>query len=155
MTSRQPAKGTIRPEHALCYTEQVLLTGSVKGAHVNATDVLGIVLASLMIVLALAALYAVRAAVLAMRDVRSAVMEVRDRLVPLLVKADVTVDAVNVELLRLDQIVTQVEEVGDAVSVAGEFIRSPVNSAAYRIAKFARGLKRSGRTPSTQSREDA
>lgn len=105
-------------------------------------DALGIALTIVTIVLVLAGLYAVRVLVVAVRNLTAAAEEVRSRLVPLLDKADVTVDAVNAELLRVDAIVTQAEEVGDAVSNASEFIRSPVNRAAQTVARLARSFRK-------------
>lgn len=101
---------------------------------------LGITLTVVSIVLALAALYGVFALVGTLKDLRVAVEDVRVRLVPLLDKADVTVDAVNAELLRIDGLVSQAEEVGDAVSTASAVIRSPLNSAAQGIARLARSF---------------
>lgn len=92
------------------------------------------------IVLSIAALYAIVVIVKAVRGISTAVEDVRVRLVPLLEKADVTVDAANAELLRLDAIVTQAEEVGEAVSSASDFIRSPVNSAAQGLARVLRSF---------------
>lgn len=94
-------------------------------------QVLEIVLASLLVVLAAVGIYAVFMLVRTLGETRAFMTETRERLTPLLEKADVTLDAVNAELLRLDGIVTQVEEVSGTVSsttrVASEFIRSPVN----------------------------
>ena len=103
---------------------------------------LGIGLSIITIVLVLAGIYAVRVLVVAVRSLLAAVEEIRSRLVPLLDKADVTVDAVNAELLRLDAIVTQAEEVGDAVSTASDFIRSPVNRTAEGLARLARSFRK-------------
>ena len=108
----------------------------------DAGSALGIALTIITIVLALAAIYAVYVLVRAVKDLLVAVEEIRSRLVPLLEKADVTVDALNAELLRIDAIVTQAEEVGDAVSTASGFIRAPVNSAAQGIARLARAFGR-------------
>lgn len=103
---------------------------------------LTIVLIVVAIVLASSGVWAVFVIVRTARDVASAVEDVRSRLVPLLEKADVTVDALNAELLRVDAIVTQAEEVGEAVSTASEFIRSPVNQAAKGIARLVRAFGR-------------
>lgn len=92
------------------------------------------------IVLSVAALYAIFVILKAVRGISGAVEDVRVRLVPLLDKADVTVDAANAELLRLDAIVTQAEGVGEAVSTASDFIRSPVNSAAQGFARILRSI---------------
>jgi uncharacterized protein YoxC len=92
------------------------------------------------IVLSVAALYAIFVILKAVRGISGAVEDVRVRLVPLLDKADVPVDAANAELLRLDAIVTQAEGVGEAVSTASDFIRSPVNSAAQGFARILRSI---------------
>jgi len=107
---------------------------------VDVEGALGIALSVMAIALAAAGLYAVSVVVSAVREIRESVEEVRVRVVPLLDKADVTVDAINAELLRLDAIVTQAEEVGGVVSTASDFIRSPVSSAAQGIAKIARSF---------------
>lgn len=106
------------------------------------SDWLGIALIIIGILVGLAALYAIRVLVLATGTILADLEEVRGKLVPLLEKADVTVDAVNAELLRIDAIVSQAEEVGDAVSTASDFIRSPVSSAAQGIARIARAFGR-------------
>ncbi|MBN2848170.1 MAG: hypothetical protein JXP72_06950 [Coriobacteriia bacterium] len=103
---------------------------------------LGIVLTIVATVLALAAIYGVFVLVKAVKDLQTAAEDVRSRLVPLLEKADVTIDALNAELLRLDAIVSQAEGVGEAVSTASEFIRSPVNTAAQGIARLARSFRK-------------
>jgi len=107
---------------------------------VDTSEALGIALTAAALVLTLVALYAFVVIIKAVRGIQTAVEDVRVRLVPLLEKADVTVDAANAELLRLDAIVTQAEEVGDAVSSASDFIRSPVNTAAQGIARALRSF---------------
>jgi uncharacterized protein YoxC len=103
---------------------------------------LGLALTIIAIVLALLGIYAVVVLIRLVAEVRTAVSEIRVRIVPLLDKADVTVDAINVELLRLDGIVTQAENVGDAVSTASDFIRSPVNSAARGVVRVLRKFRK-------------
>jgi hypothetical protein len=98
------------------------------------------VLTAVAIVLSLVAIYGIVVVIRAVRDVQAAVEDVRVRLIPLLEKADVTIDAANVELLRLDAIVSQAEGVTDAVSTASEFIRSPVNTAAQGVARVIRSF---------------
>jgi hypothetical protein len=97
-------------------------------------------LTAVAIVLSLVAIYGIVVVIRAVRDVQAAVEDVRVRLIPLLEKADVTIDAANVELLRLDAIVSQAEGVTDAVSTASEFIRSPVNTAAQGVARVIRSF---------------
>ncbi|MEA5074729.1 MAG: hypothetical protein VB139_00085 [Coriobacteriia bacterium] len=106
----------------------------------DTSEALGIALTAAALVLTLVALYALVVIIKAVRGIQTAVEDVRVRLMPLLEKADVTVDAANAELLRLDAIVTQAEEVGDAVSSASDFIRSPVNTAAQGIARALRSF---------------
>jgi fibrillarin-like rRNA methylase len=108
---------------------------------VDVSDALGIALTVVTIVLVCAGLYAIRVLLRAIRDLLSAVEEVRSRLVPLLDKADVTVDALNAELLRVDAIVTQAAEVGDAVSTASGIIRSPINTVAGGVARLFRSFR--------------
>jgi len=107
----------------------------------DVAGMLDIVLTAVAIVLALAALHAVRVFVTAARNLAAAVEEMRAALVPLIAKTDVTVDAINAELLRIDAIVSQAEEVGEAVSSASDFIRSPVNTAAQKLAQLARAIR--------------
>ena len=106
----------------------------------DTSEALDIALTVAALVLTLVALYGLVVIIKAVRGIQTAVEDVRVRLVPLLEKADVTVDAANAELLRLDAIVTQAEEVGDAVSTASDFIRSPVNTAAQGIARALRSF---------------
>ena len=116
--------------------------GGLKGRAVDIAGTLGIVLTIVAIVLAVAAIYGVFVLVRAVKDLQMAAEDVRSRLVPLLDKADVTIDALNAELLRLDAIMSQAEGVGEAVSTASEFIRSPVNTAAQGIARLARSFRK-------------
>lgn len=108
----------------------------------DTSEALGIALTVAALALTLLAIYALVVVIKAVREIQIAVEDVRVRLVPLLEKADVTVDAANAELLRLDAIVTQAEEVGEAVSSASDFIRSPVNTAAQGIARALRSFSK-------------
>jgi len=88
-----------------------------------------------LIVVACMAVWAIREAVKTMRAARAASEslartsdEIRERAVPLLDKFDVTVDAVNVELLRVDAIISTVEEATERVSTASGTISGMVNA---------------------------
>ncbi len=108
--------------------------------------VLQTVLLVLGILLAGAGIFvAVRLAV-TLSETRVALAEVRERLVPLLDKADVTLDALNAELLRVDGIVTDIEEVSGAVSTATDVIRTPVEALAGLGGRIARTLSRARRS---------
>lgn len=109
------------------------------------TQVSGIVVQVLLLVLVGVGIAVAIAALHAAREVRDLVAQTRDRLIPLLDKADITVDAVNAEVLRVDDIVTQIGEVSGTVSsttrVATEFMRSPVNKAAEMGVRLLGGLR--------------
>jgi len=66
----------------------------------------------------------------------------QDRLVPLAEKADVTVDAMNAELLRVDMIVTQVEEVSQRVSSASSAVQAIVNLPAGAVNELSDRLRK-------------
>ncbi len=108
-------------------------------------QVLDTILSVLLVVLAVAGIYMVLLMVRTLKEASTFMSETRERLTPLLEKADVTVDAINAELLRLDGIVTQVEEVSGTVSsttrVATELMRSPVNKAAEVGSKLIRTFR--------------
>lgn len=108
-------------------------------------SVLGIVLTVFGIVLAGAAIYAIVVLVRTLQQTQATMADVRDRLVPLLEKADVTVDALNAELLRIDGIVTDVESVSGAVTSATDMFRAPVGMLAGIGSRIARAVSRARR----------
>lgn len=69
--------------------------------------------------------------------------DLETQLPPLLEKADVTVDALNAELLRLDMIVTQVEDVSDRVSSASSAVHAIVNAPYEVVNELGLKLRRS------------
>ncbi len=84
--------------------------------------------------------WALREAVLTLRSVRSLSEDSRERLIPLLDKADVTVDAINMELLRIDALISRFEEASDKVTSASgtihDIVAAPagiVNDMALRV----------------------
>jgi uncharacterized membrane protein (DUF2068 family) len=74
------------------------------------------------------AIWALREAVGTMRSLKAFTEDTRSRLDPLLEKAEVAVDAVTVELLRIDAIIGRFEEAGDRVSTASGAISGIVNA---------------------------
>ena len=68
--------------------------------------------------------------------------DLEERVPPLLDKADVSVDAVNAELLRVDLIVTQVEEVAERVSAASTAVHSIVNVPHEVVNELSERLRR-------------
>lgn len=94
----------------------------------NARDVVSMIVLVLSGVAAGFGVWAFLEMAKSMRSVRRFSDEARERVMPLLEKADVTVDAVNAELLRIDAIVTRFEEAGERVSSASGTIHDIVNA---------------------------
>ncbi len=76
------------------------------------------------------AIWALREMGLAARSMRELSEDTHTRLVPLLEKADVTVDAINAELLRIDGIITTFEDSAERVSSASGTISGIVSAPA-------------------------
>lgn len=68
------------------------------------------------------------------------------RLVPLVEKADVTVDAINVELLRIDGIVTRFEEIGHRVDETTRTVSEVANAPAEIVTDLADKVRRAWRS---------
>ncbi len=81
-----------------------------------------------------------------LRSTRVLVERVDLNLIPLLEKADVTIDAVNVELLRIDEIVTRVEEVTDRVSSTSRTVQEVANAPAEIVNDIADKVRRAFRS---------
>lgn len=77
-----------------------------------------------------------------MRSLRQLSDETRERLVPLLDKADVTVDAVNAELWRIDGAITRFEEASVRVSVASGTLTEIVQAPAEIVTGVAGRVRR-------------
>jgi hypothetical protein len=82
---------------------------------VSATAILGIAALVAALVVSVIAVYALIESIRTMRLMREFIDDTSSRLNPLIEKADVAVDAMNAELLRVDGIVTTIEEVSDRV----------------------------------------
>lgn len=102
----------------------------------------------LEIVLVVAGIAACGVLIYALLDVRRTAVstrilaeETRERVVPLLEKADVTVDAINAELLRIDAIVTQFEEVSDKVSSTTHAVQDAVNAPLEAVTAVGTGVR--------------
>lgn len=86
----------------------------------------------------------------ASRSVRGLSDQMRERVIPLLEKADVTIDAANAELWRIDGAITRFEEASVRVSAASgtlsEIVQHPgevVSGVADRVRKAWRERRRS------------
>lgn len=95
----------------------------------TATGVLTIVLLAAATAACVAVIWGVRELVATARSTRLLADDMRERLVPLLDKADVTVDAANAELLRIDGVLTQLEDatarVSNASNTISEIVQAP------------------------------
>lgn len=95
-------------------------------------DVQGVLVTILIAAAAVAcgvAIWALFVAVSTLRSVRLLADDVRARLIPLLEKADVTIDAANAELLRIDGAITRLEDasvrVGAVSGTLSEIVSAP------------------------------
>lgn len=110
-------------------------------------------LASVMLVVALAsasvlcgvAVWALRELVSTARSVRALSDDTRERLVPLLDKTDVTIDAVNAELWRIDGVITRFEEASERVGKASNAINEIVNAPADIVTDVADKVRKAWR----------
>lgn len=76
------------------------------------------------------------------RSVHALSEETRDRLMPLLEKADVTIDATNAELLRIDAAITRFEDVSVRVSAASGTLTDIVQHPAEVVSGVADRVRR-------------
>jgi hypothetical protein len=82
----------------------------------------------------------------AARSLRRLTDDLDTRLVPLLDKADITVDAMNAELLRVDQILTLVEEVADRVSDTSRTVQVVANAPGEIVNDLSERVRRAWKT---------
>ena len=108
------------------------------------------VLLSVLIVVAVAlcavAIWALFEGVKTARSMRVLSDDLDTRLVPLLDKADVTVDALNAELLRVDAIVTTFEGISDRVETTSRTVQDVANAPVEIVTDIADRMRRAGRT---------
>lgn len=109
-------------------------------------ETVSIILSVLGVVALGVATYAAVEVVRLTRRAERVVGHLERTLPPLLEKIDVAVDAVNVELLRIDGIVSDVESVSGTVSTATEVIRSPMEALSSLGGRIARAISRARRS---------
>lgn len=78
----------------------------------------------------------------ASRRVNSLAEDMQSRVIPLAEKTDVTVDALNAELLRVDMIVTQIEDASARVAAASSAVHSVVNAPLGAVSELGDRLRR-------------
>lgn len=108
----------------------------------DARSVLQIVLYAVLIALSGTAIWALVVVVGTARSTRRLVEDLDEKLPPLIDKADGTLDSVNAEMARVDDIVTQLEEVSDRVSSTTRVASEIVNAPAAAVAGLGGGLRR-------------
>jgi uncharacterized coiled-coil DUF342 family protein len=113
---------------------------------VSVTTALLAVLLVFASVLCAVAIWALTESVKTARSARQLADDLDERLVPLLEKADVAVDAMNVELLRIDQIVTRVEEVTERVSDTSRVVAQVANAPAEMVNDLSDRVRRAWKT---------
>ncbi|MGV8082409.1 MAG: hypothetical protein AB2L09_02075 [Coriobacteriia bacterium] len=107
-------------------------------------DILSVLLGLLIIVaivLCGIAIWGIIRVVETARSVRTLADDLEARLVPLVDKADVTIDAVNAELLRIDGIVSQFEEVGERLGATTRTVRDITNAPAEFVGEVAERVR--------------
>jgi len=102
-------------------------------------------------VLCAVAIWAVTEFVKTAKSMRVLSDDLDQRLVPLLDKADVTVDAANAELLRIDGIVTRMEEVTDRVSATSRTVQEVANAPVEIVTDFADRVRHAWKTRKTHT----
>lgn len=100
----------------------------------DARQVLEIGLYAVLIALCLTGIWALVVIVRAARSTTRLVEDLDEKLPPLIDKASATLDEVNIEMVRVDGLVTQLEEVSDRVTsttrVASEIVGAPAAAVA-------------------------
>ena len=108
------------------------------------------VLLSVLIVVAVAlcgvAIWALLEGVKTARSVRTLSDNLDAHIVPFIEKADVTVDALNIELLRVDAIVTRFEEISDAVESTSRTVQGVANAPVEIVTDIADRVRRAWKT---------
>lgn len=108
----------------------------------DATDVLLIVLIAAGIAVCGVALFVMLRAMRTLDETRRFIERVDERLIPLLEKADVTVDAMNAELLRVDGIVTEIEDASGRVTTTARAVQDVVGTPMRIVAGAGEGISR-------------
>lgn len=87
----------------------------------------------------------------ASRSLKTLSEEMNSRLVPLLEKADVTVDALNAELLRVDAIVSRIEGIADRIENTSRTVQGVANAPAEIVTDIADRVRRAWKRHQAES----
>jgi hypothetical protein len=105
----------------------------------------GVLLTALLVIASTLCAVGVWAAIEAARASRSLRVLADDldaKAVPLLEKADITIDALNAELLRVDAIVSRVEGITDRVESTSRTVQGVANAPAEIVTDIAERMRR-------------
>jgi hypothetical protein len=127
----------------------------VTEAHLPLNSILFGVLLALASVLCAVGIWVLVEARRSMRSLRVLADDLDARVVPLLEKADVTVDAFNAELLRIDTIVTSIEEITDRVGNTSRTVQEVANAPAEIVTDIADRVRRAWKRRQSESAERA
>jgi hypothetical protein len=105
--------------------------------------------------LCLAGVWAAVAAARAASSLKALADDLDARVVPLLEKADITIDAVNAELLRVDAIVSRIEDITDRVGSTSRTVQGVANAPAEIVTDLAERVRRAWKRHQTVSEEEA
>lgn len=120
----------------------------------NTITVLLSVLVVVATVLCGVAIWALLESVKTARSVRTLSDDLDARVVPLIDKVDVSVDAFNAELLRIDAIVTRFEEVSERVDSTSRTVQEVANAPVEIVTDIADRVRRAWRTRKTAHHEE-
>ena len=116
-----------------------------------ANSVLLGVLLVLASVLCAVGIWALVEAVRTSRSVRVLAEDIDVRAVPLLDKADITIDALNAELLRIDGIVSRIEDITDRVDSTTRTVQDVANAPAEIVTDIADRVRRAWKRSRAES----
>jgi len=112
----------------------------------DTATVLLMVLLGAAIALCAVAVWGVTEVVKTARSARILIDDLDTHVIPFIEKADVTLDAINIELLRIDEIVTRVEEVTDRVSSTSRTVQGVANAPVEMVSDIAQRVRKAWST---------
>lgn len=112
----------------------------------DTATVLLMVLLAAAIALCAVAVWGVLEVVKTARSVRILVDDLDAHVIPFIEKADVTLDAINIEFLRIDEIVTRVEEVSDRVSSTSRTVQEVAKAPMEIVSDIVQRVRKAWRT---------
>lgn len=105
-------------------------------------QILDMVLTVVLIVLAGVGVYGVFALVATLRSARTLLDDLDGSVPPLVRDAGLTVQSVNLELMRVDDILTQLQEVSDTVGETTHAAREAVHIPLAKLAEYGERVRR-------------